>query len=67
MDSRRKFQIGLGIAIIAAGLITNSSFWGIGVFMLFAGAFNLCPTCRDGACEIDPNKNKSDINEEKIN
>ena len=60
MDIKRKIQIGLGVVLLMGGLMTNNSFWGVGVFLIFAGVFNLCPSCRNGACEIDPNKKTDD-------
>jgi len=53
MEIRRKFQIGLGIVLLISGLAANSSFWGVGIFMILVGVFNFCPSCSNGSCKVE--------------
>lgn len=61
MDSRRKFQIALGVIVILIGLFTDNSFWAAGIFLIAAGVFNFCPACRNGSCKVEeqPSKTKN--------
>ena len=63
MELSRKIRIGIGSVIILGGLISESSWWIIGILPLITGIFNTCPTCStsEGAsCKIESTKDKSE-------
>ncbi len=55
MDTSRKIRIGIGAAIIIAGLISQAGWWIVGIFPLITGIFNACP---GGTCAVPPPKVK---------
>jgi len=56
MDTSRKIRIGIGAAIIIAGLIFHADWWIIGMLPLITGIFNACPhgTCAVPAPKTEP-------------
>lgn len=63
MDLSRKLRIGIGAAIIFAGLIFQSGWWIVGILPLFTGIFNSCPgsTCSVPAPKVKPHEPKNEI------
>lgn len=66
MDKGRIFRIVIGAGIILAGLITNGSWWVIGLFPLMTGVINRCPSfLGQSACAIEEPQKKSDTSKEQ--
>jgi hypothetical protein len=56
MDMSRKIRIGVGAAIMIAGLVSNAGWWLVGLFPLITGVLNMCP---GGTCAVPEPKSKS--------
>lgn len=63
MDTSRKIRIGIGAAIIIAGLISQAGWWIVGIFPLITGIFNACPggTCAVPEPKVKPPEIKKEI------
>ena len=55
----RPIRIVLGLGLIGYGIMSENSWFYLGVIPLIAGIMNICPLCKiTGQCELMP-KNKS--------
>jgi len=61
LDLGRKIRIVLGTLLIIISAFTGGGLVLAGMFIALTGIFNLCPTCVNGACEINP-EDKKDSN-----
>ena len=56
----RVFRIGLGIALIIAGLVTGIVWFYLGALPLLAGLLNFCPLCIiSKKCDLPETKTKA--------